>query len=252
MKRLVRSEGELALDVRQRLQQKSRRWLKGKWELTTKLLRTNFTVSWWRRATPSPFVRYMYMYFIVGLLWEGFVVAHIASWFKKRTKPSELHQEHLDDSLRTSSGLMSAQSRWRVIEDLYAGSLVKLLILNQGTFYKNLMNKSVLATCTLYLCIGLSTWLRSTFGQGLVCKEEPECVFEGIMKKELFVNTLDGTLFSFIENVYPEGHKFMMDNDLKHTSGYAADWMRENGVNWCKIPAKSPDLRTCGASWRNT
>ena len=196
----------------------------------------------------------MYMYFIVGLLWDGgLVVAHIASWFEKRIRPSDLHQEHLDDSLRTSSGLMSAQSRWRVIEDSFAGSLVKLLILNQGTFYKNLMNKSVLATCTLYLCIGLSTWLRSTFGQGLVCEEELECVFEGIMKK--FRNCLWTPwmgLFSFIENVYPEGHKFMMDNDLKHTSGYAADWMRENGVNWCKIPAKSPDLRTCGASWRNT
>ena len=43
------------------------------------------------------------------------------------------------------------------------------------------------------------------------------CIFEGIMKKELFVSILDGTLLSFIENVYPEGHKFMMDNDPKHT-----------------------------------
>ena len=75
------------------------------------------------------------------------------------------------------------------------------------------------------------------------------CVFEGIMKKELFVSILDGTLLSFIENVYPEGHKFMMDNDPKHTSGYAADWMRENGVNWWKTPAESPDLNPIENLW---
>lgn len=48
------------------------------------------------------------------------------------------------------------------------------------------------------------------------------------MKKELFVSILEGTLLPFIEGIYPEGHKFMMDNDPKHTSGYAADWMRES------------------------
>ena len=41
---------------------------------------------------------------------------------------------------------------------------------------------------------------------------------------------LEGTLLPFIEEVYPEGHKFMMDNDPTHTSGYAAGWMREKSV----------------------
>ena len=36
----------------------------------------------------------------------------------------------------------------------------------------------------------------------------------------------------------------MMDNDPKHTSGYAAEWMNENAVNWRKIPAESPDLKS--------
>ena len=69
------------------------------------------------------------------------------------------------------------------------------------------------------------------------------------MKKELFVSILDGTLLSFIENIYLEGHKFMMDNNPKHTSGYAADWMRENGVNWWKTPAESPDLNPIENLW---
>ena len=57
------------------------------------------------------------------------------------------------------------------------------------------------------------------------------------------MNILEGTLLLFIENVYPEGHKFMMDNDPKHTSGYATDWIRDNSVNWWKTPAEFPDLK---------
>ena len=60
------------------------------------------------------------------------------------------------------------------------------------------------------------------------------------MKKELFMSILEGTLLPFIEKVYPEDHKFMMDNDPKHTSGYVAEWMRRNFINWWKTPAESP------------
>ena len=45
------------------------------------------------------------------------------------------------------------------------------------------------------------------------------------------------------------GHKFMMDNNPKHTSGYAADWTRENDVNWWKTPAESPDLNPTENLW---
>ena len=66
--------------------------------------------------------------------------------------------------------------------------------------------------------------------------------------KELFVNILEGMLVPFITNVYPEEHIFMQDNNPKHTSGYAADWMKDNSINWWKTPAESPDLRTSGMS----
>ena len=62
------------------------------------------------------------------------------------------------------------------------------------------------------------------------------------MKKELFLSILEETQLPFIEKVYCEGHKLMMDNDPKHTSGYAADWMREKSVNWWKTPVESLDL----------
>ena len=45
------------------------------------------------------------------------------------------------------------------------------------------------------------------------------CIFEGIMKKELFVSILEGTLLPLITDVYPEEYRFMQDNDPKHTSG---------------------------------
>ena len=75
------------------------------------------------------------------------------------------------------------------------------------------------------------------------------CIFDGIMQKELFASISEGTLLPFIEEVYPEGHKFVVDNDPKHTSGYAADWMRENFINWWKTPAESPDLNPTENLW---
>ena len=38
------------------------------------------------------------------------------------------------------------------------------------------------------------------------------------MNAELFIDTLSKTLLPFTEGVYPEGHKFMQDNDPKHSS----------------------------------
>ena len=69
------------------------------------------------------------------------------------------------------------------------------------------------------------------------------------MKKELFVEILDETLLPFIRDVYPDGHKFMQDNDPKHTSGYAGEWMTDQGVNWWKTPAESPDLNPIENLW---
>ena len=62
------------------------------------------------------------------------------------------------------------------------------------------------------------------------------------MKKELYVEILNATLVPFVNDVYPEGHKLMQDNDPKHVSNDAKAWMAENNINWWKTPPESPDI----------
>ena len=69
------------------------------------------------------------------------------------------------------------------------------------------------------------------------------CIFDGIMKKELYVEILEQTLLPFIHTTFPDTHKLMQDNDPKHTSLCARNWMEQNAVVWWKTPPESPDLK---------
>ena len=69
------------------------------------------------------------------------------------------------------------------------------------------------------------------------------------MKKEHFVNILNSSLLPSISLLYPNGHRLMQDNDPKHTSGYASQWMVDNGVNWWKTHPESPDINPIENLW---
>ena len=73
-------------------------------------------------------------------------------------------------------------------------------------------------------------------------------IFQGTLVKELFVDILDKTLLPFINDIIPQ-HRFMQDNDPKHTSRYAKNWIEEKEINWWKTPPESPDMNPIENLW---
>ena len=69
------------------------------------------------------------------------------------------------------------------------------------------------------------------------------------MDAELFVNIIGLTLLPFLRDVFPDHHRFMQDNDLKHTSVLGRTFLERNEVNWWKTPAESPDLNPIENLW---
>ena len=75
------------------------------------------------------------------------------------------------------------------------------------------------------------------------------CIFDGIIDAELYVQILERTLLPFLHEVYPDSHRFMQDNDPKHTSKRAAEFFATKGVHWWKTPPESPDLNPIENLW---
>ena len=69
------------------------------------------------------------------------------------------------------------------------------------------------------------------------------------MDAQVYVNILQQTLLPFVRSVYPDGHRFMQDNDPKHISKLGESFLRTNGINWWKTPPESPDLNPIENLW---
>ena len=65
------------------------------------------------------------------------------------------------------------------------------------------------------------------------------CIFSGIMKITL----------PFLYDVFPDGHRFIQDNDPKHTSKLACAFFEDNDVHWWKTPAESSDANPIENLW---
>ena len=56
-------------------------------------------------------------------------------------------------------------------------------------------------------------------------------------------------LTPFVRRVYPGRHRFVQDNDPKHTSRIAKQYMADNNINWWCTPPESPDLNPTEMVW---
>ena len=75
--------------------------------------------------------------------------------------------------------------------------------------------------------------------------------FDGILRKEFFVdNIIKGNLLPFIQTTFPDSHRFQQDNDPKHKSKLAQEFMTRNSINWWKEwPSESCDLNPIEMVW---
>ena len=77
----------------------------------------------------------------------------------------------------------------------------------------------------------------------------PIVIFKGIMNAELYTSILEMSLVPFICNTYPDSHRFMQDNDPKHTSRTAQNFFETHEINWWKTPPESPDMNPIENLW---
>ena len=69
------------------------------------------------------------------------------------------------------------------------------------------------------------------------------------MDADCYIKILRETLLPFLHEAMPEGHRFMQDNDPKHTSHKVQDFLTAESINWWKTPAESPDLNPIENLW---
>ena len=57
-------------------------------------------------------------------------------------------------------------------------------------------------------------------------------------------------LLPFIQETFPDGHRFQQDNDRKHTGRREKTFMENNSINCWKMLPESPDLNPIELVWQ--
>ena len=69
------------------------------------------------------------------------------------------------------------------------------------------------------------------------------------MNASLYVQILQNTLLPSLQRDHPSDHRFMQDNNPKHTSSSARTFFENNGINWWRTPPESPDANPIENLW---
>lgn len=77
------------------------------------------------------------------------------------------------------------------------------------------------------------------------------CIFEGRMDADFYLRILSSFLLPFIVSKFPSTHRFMQDNDPKHTSltRKSREFFEHYNVHWWRTPPESPDLNPIENVW---
>jgi transposase len=75
-------------------------------------------------------------------------------------------------------------------------------------------------------------------------------LFTGILKKEFLVEVLYPNQIAWLRRTFGEDHRFIQDNDPKHNSKFALDFLKMNKIHVTPFPASSPDLNPIGVFCR--
>ena len=70
---------------------------------------------------------------------------------------------------------------------------------------------------------------------GISCRGATSVViFIGTLVTMKLTEIFEASLIPFIRKVYPEKHQLMQDNDPKHASKVATQYLEDNGIVWWK------------------
>ena len=85
---------------------------------------------------------------------------------------------------------------------------------------------------------------------GISCRGATKLViFNGILVSTRLLKIYENSLLPFVKSAFPDGHRFMQDNDPKHCSNLAKNFLKDHNINWWKTPPESPDMYPIENVW---